>query len=139
MKIASIFKKVLMAVTGLLLVGFLVSHLGGNLMIYFGAPTFNGYASFLDEKPILVAVAELALLAIFLAHIFFAIRLTSENTAAREKSYEVRKTAGESTLASRTMWYTGLVILVFVALHVWHFKYGPKKMSATGKWRCMSA
>lgn len=131
MKIASIFKKVLMAITGLLLVGFLVSHLAGNLLIYAGADTFNGYASLLESKPLLVDAAEIGLLLIFLLHIFMALTLTGENSAARPASYEVRKTAGESTLASRTMWYTGLVVFLFVVLHVYHFKFGAKKDGET--------
>ncbi len=126
MKIASIFKKVLMAVTGLLLVGFLISHLAGNQFIYFGDQAFNAYAEFLESKPAVVYTAEIALLAIFIVHIISAIKLTLENNTARPLAYAEHKNAGESTFASRTMVITGLIVLFFVIVHVRQFKFGDK-------------
>ena len=118
MQIASILKKVMMAVTGLLLVGFLVTHLAGNQFIYFGDKAFNDYAAFLESKPALVYSAETALLAIFLVHIYLAVRVTLQNKGARPLNYAERKTAGESTFSSRTMLITGVIVLAFIIMHV---------------------
>ncbi|HYG75857.1 MAG TPA: succinate dehydrogenase cytochrome b subunit [Planctomycetota bacterium] len=131
MNFSSIVKKTFMAFTGLALVGFLVTHLAGNLMI-FSPEKFNAYAHMLEQNPLLVP-AEIALLAIFLVHIYMALKLTAENRAARTESYEVRNTAGESTWASRNMMITGVIILFFVIIHVKMFKYGDKT-GAGGLW-----
>jgi len=126
MKFTSILKKALMALTGLALVGFLVSHLLGNLYIYAGSNKFNAYAKLLENNPQLIIPAEIGLILLFLAHIFLAIKTSSENNAARPVGYDNRRTAGESTLASRTMWWSGLVIAIFVVVHVWGFKFGTR-------------
>jgi succinate dehydrogenase / fumarate reductase cytochrome b subunit len=127
----SILKKALMALTGVGLIGFLVAHLAGNLKIFAGPAGFNQYADFLEGQGPLLIVAEMGLLAIFVAHIALAIRVSIENAAARPVDYKARKTAGESTLASRTMMISGVIIVVFVVLHVWHFKFGDKRDPAT--------
>lgn len=132
MKITSIFKKVLMGLSGLALVAFLVAHLAGNLLLYKGTGAFNGYADLLEHNP-LVVPAEIALVAIFLIHVANALRLTLENKAARPHAYTERKTAGESTLSSRTMWVTGLLVFAFLCLHIWQFKFGDKS-GAGGLW-----
>ncbi|PJB52928.1 MAG: cytochrome B subunit [Bdellovibrio sp. CG_4_9_14_3_um_filter_39_7] len=122
---SSIMKKQIMGVTGLLLCGFLVSHLIGNCLIYFGDRAFNTYAHTLVTNP-LIYVAEAILLGIFLTHIFMAMKLTLENKAARPVAYAVKKPTGRgSTIASSTMPYTGLLILVFLIFHILHFKFGP--------------
>ena len=116
-----------MALTGLGLLGFLVTHLAGNLIIFQGSSHFNAYADKLESMGPLLIIAELGLIAIFVAHIILAIKVTLENAAARPIPYQVKKTAGESTLASRTMMITGVLILIFVIFHVISFKFGPKK------------
>ena len=132
MKISSIIKKVMMALSGLALVGFLVTHLAGNLLIYKLDPKtntgddFNKYGEYLEHNPLL-PLAEIALLALFIMHVSTALRLTLENRAARPIAYAERKTAGESTFSSRTMWYTGMIIFGFIALHIWQFKFGNKE------------
>ena len=123
MKLHSIVKKALMALTGLGLVGFLITHLTGNFLLYKGADKFDGYAHWLEENPAL-PLAEMGLLGLFLFHIFLALKLTLENNSARPQKYEVRKTAGQSSLASRTMIISGLAIFGFVVLHIWQFKFG---------------
>lgn len=115
-----------MAVTGLALVGFLVSHLAGNLKLFAGADEFNKYAKFLEDLGPLLIVAEIGLVTIFLVHIGSAIKVTLANKAARPQAYGVKATAGESTLASRTMMISGIVILIFVFFHVNGFKYGER-------------
>lgn len=121
---SSIGKKNLMGLTGLALCGFLVSHLLGNLLILCSAETFNNYGHALITNPLIIP-AELGLLAVFLMHIGLGMRLAMENKLARPKGYhlKVRTGRGES-LASATMPLTGLIILVFLVLHLLHFKWG---------------
>lgn len=125
-------KKVAMALTGLALCIYLVLHLAGNLLLLMGAGTFNGYAHTLTSIPILPLI-EIGLLVIFLIHIYEGIKVSVENRNARPVGYEVKVWArhksgdepkSRKTVSSTTMMWTGIIILVFVALHVWHFKYG---------------
>jgi len=126
MKWSTILNKVIMAITGLALVGFLISHLTGNLKLYLGSEEFNHYAKFLEDLGPALYVAEIGLVTLFLVHIIMAIKLTLANKAARPIGYGTKTTAGESTLGSRTMFISGLVILIFVFVHVSGFKYGDR-------------
>jgi len=120
----SIIKKQVMAITGLLLCGFLVTHLMGNFLIFVGDRAFNTYAHTLITNPLLIP-AELILLGIFLLHLFLALKLTWENKNARPIDYYMKKDTGRgATFASNTMPYTGLIILVFLVYHLINFKYG---------------
>lgn len=119
---SSIGKKQAMAVTGLGLCGFLLAHLAGNCLLYVGEEAFNGYARTLESMPLLIP-AEIALLALFVVHIGMALRVTIENRKARPIRYSVSATKGARTLASSTMWLTGLLTLIFVVLHLIHFKF----------------
>lgn len=120
----SVVKKVAMGITGLLLCGFLVSHLLGNFLIFVGADAFNLYAHTLTSNPLIYG-AEAVLLLIFLVHLFMAIRLVIENKLARPTPYYVKKPTGRgATFASSTMPITGVIILVFLVLHLIQFKYG---------------
>jgi len=122
---SSIIKKQIMGVTGLLLCGFLISHMLGNLLIIVGAEAFNHYAHALITNPLLYP-AEAILAAIFLVHIFLAIKLTIENHQARpQKYFNKSKTGRGATFASSTMPYTGLIILIFLVKHLLDFKFGP--------------
>jgi len=124
---SSVGKKVLVALTGLALLGFLITHLAGNLLVFLGADTFNTYSEALVRNP-LVVPAELALLAIFLAHAYNAVRVTLTNRAARPTAYARKSRAGgasRKSVASTTMIVTGLVTLIFVGIHLQGFKYGP--------------
>ena len=123
---SSVGTKLLLGVTGLLLFGYLVIHLIGNLMVFAGQETFNEYAHKLSGNP-LVIPAELALLAFFVVHIYKAIRMWTANQAARPVGYRKKEWAGHTsrkTVSSATMIWTGLAILVFVVIHVAHIKYG---------------
>lgn len=121
---SSIGKKQIMAITGLGLVGFTLSHLLGNLLLLLGPDAFNMYAHTLTSNP-LIYVAEAGLLGMFLAHIALAVILKIQNSNARPIKYYMKKgTEGGETLASKTMPYTGLIILVFLVLHLITFKYG---------------
>ena len=122
---SSIIKKQIIAITGLLLYGFLVAHLVGNCLLYLGPEAFNTYAHTLTQSP-LIYPAEALLALIFLTHIILAIWLTVENKRARPESYyKKRKTGRGATFASSTMTITGPIILIFLVFHILHFKFGP--------------
>jgi len=114
-----------MGVTGLLLCGFLVSHLLTNSLIYVSGDLYNSAAHAILSMPILYP-AEAGLALLFFIHIAFAFRLTLENKMARPQNYYMKaKTGRGATLASSTMPYTGLVILIFLIWHLVAIKFGP--------------
>jgi succinate dehydrogenase / fumarate reductase, cytochrome b subunit len=114
------------AVTGLMLCGFLVTHLAGNCLIYVGAQSFNTYAHTLITNPF-IYVAEAVLALIFLSHIGMAMKLTLENKQARPDGYYMKASTGRgATFASSTMPYTGLIILAFLIWHLVAIKFGPE-------------
>jgi succinate dehydrogenase / fumarate reductase cytochrome b subunit len=122
----SVGTKLLIALTGLCLVGFLAFHLYGNLLLFFGGEKYNEHAHALISNP-LVIPAELGLIAIFLLHVFKAVLNYFDNRAARQQGYEVKKWAGgpsRKSWGSATMIFSGIVIFVFVPLHLITFKYG---------------
>lgn len=109
-----------MAVTGLLLFGFVVAHMLGNWQIFLGSEQLNVYAHKLKSMPELLWPARLGLLTIFVVHIGLAINLQLENRAARPVEYAYRDWK-RATPASRTMLLSGMLILAFVAYHLAHF------------------
>lgn len=115
----SVGKKIVMAVTGVLLVSFLGVHFLGNLSVYGGAGALNAYADFLHSKPALLWTARLGLIPLFLVHIFFGVWLYLENWKARPVSYVKEKTI-QATYSSRTMIWTGLIVLSFLIYHLAH-------------------
>jgi succinate dehydrogenase / fumarate reductase cytochrome b subunit len=123
---STIGSKLLVALTGISLVGFLVVHLAGNLLVYLGPDTFNEYSHKLISNP-LVYPAEAGLVLLFLLHAWKTIQLTISSQKARPVAYVVKHRAGHTSrksLASSTMIWSGLFLLVFVPIHVWTFKYG---------------
>lgn len=121
---SSIGKKQIMGVTGLLLCGFLVGHLLGNLTLLVGPDAFNKYAHTLTSNPLIYG-AEFVLGVIFLSHIIMAVRLILENRAARPVPYHTYKKSGRGgTLASATMPVTGIIALVFLVFHILGLKFG---------------
>jgi succinate dehydrogenase / fumarate reductase cytochrome b subunit len=129
---SSVGTKLLIALTGLALVGFLIVHLAGNLLLFLGPAKFNDYAHALISNP-LVVPAELGLVAIFLLHVVKAIANFFSNRKARPERYETRAWAGgpsRKSWASTTMILSGLLTLVFVPLHLITFKYGPQYSGA---------
>lgn len=119
---SSIGKKSLMALSGLSLVGFLVAHLLGNLSLFAGNEAFNEYAQKLEDLGPLLMVAEVGLLVLFIVHMGLALRTSKENREARDSRYQMRGTHGKSTFASRTMLITGLIIGVFLVIHIIDFR-----------------
>lgn len=119
---SSIGKKQLMAVTGLLLCGFLLSHLTGNLLLLVSPEVFNTYAHTLTSNP-LIYVAEVFLAVLFLSHIGLGLQLSVENRKARGQRYSLKRSSGGGeTFASKTMIYSGLWIFIFLLIHLFHFR-----------------
>src|SRR5688572_729635 len=117
-------KKIVMAITGLILVGFVVAHVAGNLHMFEGEKHINAYAGFLREvgDPVfghgqLLWVARLVLLASAVLHIVAAVQLTQMNYAARPKNYARHKTL-KTTLAAMTMRYSGVLLALFIVFHL---------------------
>ena len=117
---SSIGKKIIVAVTGLALLGFLLGHMVGNLKIFLGPEKLNSYAAWLHSMPELLWLARIGLLTAFTLHIVTTILLVIQNRAARESRYEFDKTV-QASRASRTMMITGSIILCFVIFHIFHF------------------
>lgn len=112
-----------MAVTGLLLIGFVVGHMAGNLLVYAGRDALNTYAQALKANPGLLWAARLALLLVFVVHVLLGLLLAFENKTARPSRYVYEDTL-QATWASRNMLLTGLVLLAFVVYHLAHFTLG---------------
>jgi succinate dehydrogenase / fumarate reductase cytochrome b subunit len=121
---SSVGSKYVMALTGLALIGFVLGHLGGNLLIYAGPDALNSYAHALKARPPLLWAARLGLLAIFLVHVALGARLTLQNTAARGPVRYFRERAVRASWAARHMMLTGLVLLAFLVYHLAHFTLG---------------
>ncbi len=120
---SSIGSKIIMAVTGILLLLFVIGHMIGNLQIFIGPEPLNRYAEFLQGLGELLWVVRIGLLVVFVVHIIVSIKLTLENRKARPVKYKYESTV-QATLASRTMIYTGLLVVGFVILHLLHFTMG---------------
>ncbi len=117
---SSIGKKYVVAVTALLLVFYVLGHLLGNLQIYMGPNRINAYAQFLHDLGPILWVVRAILLAAFVMHIVATIQLARENRLAKPQKYAV---AGyqRSTMASRTMIVSGLIVLCFIIYHLLQF------------------
>ena len=122
---SSIGRKVVMAVTGAILFGFVLGHLAGNLTVYLGPEALNGYAVFLRQflHGAGLWVARAVLLLSVILHIWSATSLTLTSRAARPVGYRERQWT-ESTYASRTMRWSGVIIFFFVIYHLLHFTFG---------------
>ena len=119
---SSIGGKVTMAVTGLMLFGFVVMHLLGNLQLFQGAEKLNAYAKWLHDLGPLLWVARIGLLAVFVLHVLTGIRLARANRAARPVAYH-RPGTVQASMASRSMVLSGLSVLAFVVYHLAHFTF----------------
>ena len=120
---SSIGKKLVMALTGLLLIGFLLSHLAGNFLLFAGAEVYNTYSHKLVSNPLIYG-AEAFLVTVFLYHVYLALKVSLGNRRARAVQYNRKASLGEKTLASSTMMWSGVIIFVFVILHLISFKFG---------------
>lgn len=119
---SSIGKKTIMAVSGLLLIGFVIVHLLGNLLIYGGPDALNAYAEKLRHLGPILWVARLVLLTALALHSLTSIMLAKENCDARPVAY-ARRRALRTTFAARTMVLSGLMVLAFLVYHLLHFTF----------------
>lgn len=126
---SSVFRKQIVAVTGLIWVGFIIMHMAANLLLFIGPEALNGYSEMLHAIPELLWAARIVLIAAFVIHVYFTIALVLENRAARSQPYEVKNDHGETTFAKKTMILSGLLVFFFVFLHLTDFtlpaKIGP--------------
>jgi succinate dehydrogenase / fumarate reductase cytochrome b subunit len=122
----SVGKKLLMAVTGLIFCIFLTAHLAGNMTLYFGKDLFNAYAAHLHALGPLVTVFGWGLLLFGLIHVGTGLFLFYQNFRARPVRYGVNKRAKGRTLGSGTMPYTGVILLLFVIMHLFNFHFVDK-------------
>ncbi len=119
---SSIGQKIISAITGLFLCGFLVVHISGNLLLYKGddGRAFNDYATS-NAHSILVRSLEIVLFAGFLIHIYWGIQIWLYNRRARRKGYVVNHPSENSSLASRIMIISGSIVLLFLIIHLKSF------------------
>jgi succinate dehydrogenase / fumarate reductase cytochrome b subunit len=131
-----------MAITGLLLCGFLVVHLAGNLLLFVGPDAYNAYAHKLHDNEGLLLIAEVGLAVLFIIHLVLAFRLTIGNRLARGKNYLDPKNKGDDGdlgwgRPDTWMLLSGLVVLAFICLHLIDFKFEARPeeglYSADGK------
>ena len=110
----------IVAVTGVVLILFVIGHLLGNLQIFLGPAWINGYAEHLRELGPFLWVIRGFLLIDVLAHIYYTVRLAIENRRARPERYR-RKDTVKATFASRSMVLSGLILVAFIIYHLLHF------------------
>jgi len=120
-RLPSLVKKYLMAVTGLVLALFVLGHMLGNLQIFAAAPgPINHYANFLQSLGEILWAVRLFLLACVVVHIWMAVLLTLENRRARPVGY-VKDATVQASYASRTMIWSGFIVLAFILFHLAHY------------------
>ena len=120
---SSIGLKIIMALTGVILAGFVLVHMLGNLQVYQGAEALDAYGKLLRKEPALLWTFRLVLLSAVGLHIWAYVALTRKNLQARPQAYQARKYK-ESSFASRSMIITGPLILAFIIYHILHLTTG---------------
>ncbi len=122
-------RKIMTGITGIGLMLFLIGHLGGNLTIFGEADAFNEYTKTLADLGPLLYVIEAGLAFFFLYHTILGVSIWWNRRKARPEGYKKYQTKGgpsHQSLASKSMIYTGTIILIFLVLHIIHFKFGPE-------------
>ena len=123
-------KKVVMAVTGAIMFLFIIGHLLGNLLVFGGPETINAYARFLHFDDSLLWIIRSVLIAAIVLHIVATVQLGLRNKRARPVGYS-RKQAINSSYASRTMYWSGPIVLAFIIFHLLQFTAGYIHPDAT--------
>jgi succinate dehydrogenase / fumarate reductase, cytochrome b subunit len=119
----SIGKKVVMAITGLILFGFVIGHMLGNLQVFMGAKQMNAYAAMLKANATLLWGVRIVLLVAVILHIVAAVQLTRMSQRSRPEGYHYKDVI-QADYAARTMRWSGPIIAVFVIYHLLHFTTG---------------
>ena len=125
---SSVGTKLVIGATGFLLFLYLIIHIVGNLLVFFGRDVFNRYAYIMEDKNALLPLIEIGLLAVVLIHVFKTVRMFFANQQARPIGYQKKRYAGGSSrksLASSTMIFSGLWLLVFMVIHTRAFRFSP--------------
>lgn len=129
-------RKILTGITGVLLVLFVIVHLLGNLQLLYGDATpFNTYALKLHNFGFLLYTVEVLLALTILLHAYIGITIYLRRKKARKNGYAVYNTKGEpskQTIGSRSMIVTGLVLLMFLVIHLVQFRFGPAEETMLG-------
>ena len=129
---SSVFKKQLVAITGLILVGFIIVHLAGNFILFLGPDAFNHYSATLHAVPELLWIARAILIVSAIVHIYFTVVLTIENRKSGGAGrYAVKATHGATNFAKKFMILTGLLLFFFLFLHLADFTIGEKTVEQT--------
>jgi succinate dehydrogenase / fumarate reductase cytochrome b subunit len=136
-KTSSVFKKVVMAVSGIIMVLFLIAHMVGNLHVFQGAKSFNDYSEFLRTvgEPALpfrtlLTIIEIVLTVSVVAHMWAAVSLWRQAKRARPKGYVTKKAVAQS-YASRTMRWGGVIIGLFIVYHILDLTFGVANPDGT--------
>jgi len=116
-------KKVVMAVTGIILFAFVIGHMIGNLQTFEGPEKLNAYSHFLHSLPEILYAVRAALLISVGLHIWAAVGLALKNNSARPTGYAAKKNV-HSSYASRTMYWSGPILLAFIIFHLLHLTAG---------------
>ncbi len=119
----TVFKKAIMAITGMVLFGFVVVHMIGNLQIYEGRETLDAYGHLLHSVPELLWAARIVLLVCVTLHIVTTVQLALVKSQARPVAY-VKKDNSHSSYASRTMYWSGPIVACFIVYHILHLTLG---------------
>lgn len=120
---SSIISKIIIAVSGLVLVLFILGHTAGNLLIYLGQDAMNSYADALKSNPPLLWGTRIAVFVSVILHVVFSIKVTAMNRKAKPSMY-AKKGYESSTLQSRSMMLLGITIFLFLIYHLAHFTGG---------------
>jgi succinate dehydrogenase / fumarate reductase cytochrome b subunit len=123
---SSVGTKIVIGITGIALFLYLLIHIAGNLIVFFGPAAFNKYAYTLEGNPLL-PIVEIGLLLLFLTHIYKTVRMFLDNRGTRPIGYAQKKYAGppsRKTFASSTMIVSGLWLVAFLVIHVRTFRFG---------------
>jgi succinate dehydrogenase / fumarate reductase cytochrome b subunit len=115
-------KKVAMALSGAILLGFTIVHMAGNMNLFAGQEAFDGYAAKLREMPILLWTARIGLIFAFLTHVFAAAMLFFKNSAARSIPYKKKKDIARD-YAAKTMYLSGPILFFYVLFHLAHMTF----------------
>jgi succinate dehydrogenase / fumarate reductase cytochrome b subunit len=124
---SSVGKKLIVGLTGFLLISYLVIHLFGNLLIFRGdeGKAFDTYAEILPQI-LVIRIIEIGLFLIFIFHIITAITTWLLNRQARGNAYELQKKNETSAVSSRTMFLTGSIVYIFLVLHMRQFWFASR-------------
>jgi succinate dehydrogenase / fumarate reductase cytochrome b subunit len=125
---SSVGTKILIGATGFLLFLYLLIHIAGNVLVFFGRDVFNQYAYAMEERNPILPLIEILLLLVILIHIYKTVTMFLANQSTRPVAYVQKKYAGRpsrKSLASSTMIASGLWLLVFLVIHVKAFRFDP--------------